>query len=341
MRAGLGHRPALWCPCVGLANGLLLGLVGIASVALTVGAIRLMPKLFSTRSSLAVNALAAGAACLAVFAPDAPSGWGVWDSLLRAGLAAVLTVAGSRARRSAWIVGAALAALGSVAQGLSWLALVSLGLAVGAAIAGRRRGASGRQGLVLGAVIGGATAEVLLRLGLHSPFGASALICAVAAGVLVFSALRQTPRRARRRARRVVIGLACAVLAVLGLGALALLHARGPSEQGLASASAGLAAAKSGAVSRSATDLQAAEADFSQADVSLSAWWAWPVRLVPVAAQNFAALRVLVAQGAAVAGAAADVAASQGGLGLTSGGGAVDTAGLVTGIGCGTGSPRL
>lgn len=314
---------------MGIASGLALGLLGLASVAVTVGGIRLLPAIFSARSVLAVRCVAVAGALGAVLAGGAPTGLAVWDAVLRAAFAAGVTLAAARARRWAWIAAAALAALGSEGRGLAWLALVALGLAVGAAIAGRRRDVRGERGLVIGAVIGAATVQVLLRLPLSTPRGVSAVIAAAGAGVLVYSGLRQSSRRTRRRTLRVGGALACVVLVALGLLAVSVLEARAPAQQGLSLADAGLAQARTGAVSQAGADLASAQGDFGAAGRALSAWWAWPGRLVPVAAQNLAALRVLADQGAAVAGPAAGLARSAHGSYLRSSGGALDTARLV------------
>ncbi len=313
---------------MGVLGGLLLGMVGVASATATVGGIRLLPAVFTARSQAAVVIIVALAAIGAVLAPGAPTGLAAWDAVLRGALGAGVTLAASRARRWAWIVAASLAALDSAGHALTWLALVALGLGVGAAIAGRRRAVRGDQGLVIGAVIGAATIQVLLRLPLARPSYASAAIAAAGAGILALSGWRQSRRRTRRRVIGLAAGLGCGALVCLGLLALSVLQARAPAEQGLNLADAGLAQARAGAVSRAGGDLASAQVDFATADSALSAWWAWPARLVPVAAQNLTALRVLARQGSAVAGPAAALARSGHGSYLTSKGGAIDTARL-------------
>jgi hypothetical protein len=313
---------------MGVLGGLLLGIVGVASAAATVGGIRLLPAVFTARSQLAVGVLTALAAIGLILAPGAPTGLGVWDAVLRAALGAGATFAASRARRWAWIVAASLAALGSAGHALTWLALVALGLGVGTAIAGRRRAIRGDQGLVIGAVIGAATIQVLARLPLATPTYASAAIAAAGTGVLAWSGWHQSRRRTRRRVVGMAAGLGCAALVCLGLLAISVLQAKAPAQQGLSLAEAGLVQARAGAVSPAARDLASAQMDFASADSALDPWWVWPARLVPVAAQNLTALRVLARQGSVVAGPAGALARSGHASYLTSQGGAIDTARL-------------
>ncbi len=242
-----------------------------------------------TRRREAVLLVAAASAAGAVLAPGRPTGLVVADGVLRGGWALVITLAGARARRWAWVGVAGGAALASIGEGWVVLACLALGLGAGASLVNRR-------GRLAGALIGGAVAQVLLRLPTRWPTGTSALVAAAGAGLLIVSGWRLTRRRTRRPLRWAGWVLAGLALGAAGLSAVAALRARPAAEAGLASATAGTAAAKAGDIEAARSDLHNAEAQLSSAQAALGSWWAQPGRVVPGVAQNLHALQAMTTQ---------------------------------------------
>ena len=76
----------------------------------------------------AIVGVAVAAAVVAAFAPGQPTRYVVADVVVRAGVAALVTLAASRARRWTWLVLAGLAAV--VAPDGLWLAVTAAGLVV-------------------------------------------------------------------------------------------------------------------------------------------------------------------------------------------------------------------
>jgi hypothetical protein len=280
-----------------------LPLVGIGSLGGIVLAARRAPSVVAARSKPVVWAVAGLAAVGGALAPPAPTGIGPFDLVLRAGFAVVCAVAGSRARRWAWMVASAVAALGAPNEPWAVLAFAALGVTVGSLLGGGRA-----RGRVLGALVGGAVAQVLLRLSISHRLGVTAGLGVVAMAVLAGSGIGQTRRRWRRRLEAVAAGVGVlGALAVAGAVAAAL-EARPSAELGVAEAQAGVAAAEQGNAPVAVDDLARAQGDLARASSELDAWWAQPGRLVPVLSQNEHALQVLSSEGERVASSAVDLA---------------------------------
>lgn len=246
-------------------------------------------------------AVAGVAAVVGAFSPAAPTALPVADALLRAGFAALVTIAASRSRRWAWMVMAGLTVLG--AEGV-WLAVAALGLglAVVAAMLDRRR--------VYGAVVGAVVVQALLRM---APLGfelASTLLVAVAITPVMVSAYLVSPRRVRRRVHW-GIGIAIAALALGGVcfGVAAALAYKNVN-RGAEFAQQGLDAARDGRTGRATELLRSSSDSFRAANATLDAWWAKPALAVPVVAQNAQAVSTLSREGQRVT----DVAAVSAGL---------------------------
>jgi len=259
-----------------------------------------------------VRAIVVASAFVAVLAPSSPTGLEVVDACYRAGYGAAAAWAGARSRRWAWIVAAGLAA--AFAQRLSEqvVGFGLLGLAVGTTDARRR-------GPMLGAVLGAATAQVLLRLGTTGRHGVTALAAAAALVVLVVSGYRQGRRKERVWARRGAFVVAGVALTLGGLYAVAALEARPLLTAGVRNGERGLTAARSGDSVGAAQVLAAAADQLAGGNARLGKWWAQPARLLPVVSQHAKALDEVSAALAGVARPASAVAAAAGGIGVRSG----------------------
>jgi hypothetical protein len=224
-------------------------------------------------------------------APGQPTGLRPFDVLLRVVVGAGVVLLAARARRWAWLTGAA--AVTITAAGSLWAlpGAAALGLAAGAALTGKR-------GRVVGALVGALVVQSALRLPAGPPPGVTAGVAAGALGVLLLSGLRRSQHRA------LILGVAGGVAAVAtvagALAAHAVLAARPAAERGLASALAAVTAGEKGDTAGAGADLRSAEADLVSAHARVAAWWAQPARLVPGVAQNLRAVRSLTALGAEV-----------------------------------------
>jgi hypothetical protein len=249
----------------------------------------------------AISLVAAAAAVGAAFAGGAPAGWPVADALLQAGFAALVTVAGSRARRSTWLWAAGVATVASPSFLAAGVGLVAMGIAIAAQVLDRRK-------RLEGAVVLALSMQVLLRLGEVAFFGGSAVLVVVAVVPVLVSAYRVAPRRVRRR-----VHLAAAVFAgfvLLGLVSFFASAAVAADRvgDGVLDARAGLAQARDGHDTEAAERLYEAAGSFDDARQVLDSWWALPGRAVPFVGQQARAVSVATDEGYALAALAAETA---------------------------------
>lgn len=249
-----------------------------------------------------VQVAVVGAVAGALTAPGAPAGWAPADAAWRALLAGATVVAAARARRSAWLAGAALVA---VAGPPRWVAVACGFAAMAVAVAATRAPHRSRP---TGAIVGALVAQGVLRLAWPPLQGGASLVAAAAVGVLGVSGWRQAPRRIRRQASAVGFGVVAAVGLAAAAWAVAFIDARAQFDQAVAAAREGLAATSAGDLDGAATALDRAAEAFGRADAVLSSWWAAPARAVPVVGQHALALAVTSRQGQAVAELAAGAA---------------------------------
>ncbi len=243
----------------------------------------------------AVRALAVLAAVVAAFAPVAPTGLEAVDRLLAAALAGVVTLATSRASRSAglWLAGLATA----VAIGSPWVVSAGLALAVALALVVSADSIVGERQRWPGAVIGALAALSLLRAPPIGFFGLPSLITALAVAPVLWSAWTRSRRPVRARITvAVLVGGALVLLAVAGLGVAGLL-ARTQVTAATDHARDGLEALRAGDQQAAATLFDQATREFHEANDQVSAPWAQPARLVPVVAQQAEALRSVTGSG--------------------------------------------
>lgn len=250
-------------------------------------------RLFRSRSPRAIAVVTAAASVGALWASGAPTGQTVADHLYRAAFAALVTLAASRSRRWAWLVGsgvALVAGLGSWADALA-------GAASGAAFA---CAVSGRRGRVVGALIGAADAQVLLRLRHPHWSGATA---ALAAAVFLLFGVSYLRRSRSRERKRIFLGGAAALIAFVvagGISALAAASVASRAQRALAVAETGLSAAQQGHAEQADSAFAQASSSLSYVHGRVGSWWASAGRLVPGVGPNVRAIDVLAGRGTAV-----------------------------------------
>ncbi|HET9692448.1 MAG TPA: DUF4012 domain-containing protein, partial [Acidimicrobiales bacterium] len=234
--------------------------------------------------NVVVWALAAAAAIGGALAGCHPTGTPVVDPVFAAVIAGLLTLAMSRARRIPTIVVAA----GALAFARGWVFLPA-GLAVAVALVTTF---ARRRHQCLGALVGALAAQAVLRwpaVGFH---GSTALAAAGVLAVAFLSAYRQLGRRARRRSRWAVAGLAVAAVVLTVPAVLGALAARSAASAAIAEARSSLHAVGSAPTAEAESQLRAATADLHSAHGQAGSWYTAGARLVPVVAQNRQALAV-------------------------------------------------
>lgn len=290
------------------SGGVAAGSVSALMVPPTATAIasRRVPAARWTRRSLdrrAVRAIAATAAVGAVLAGGEATGLAIPDALWRAGLAIVVTAAGSRSRRWSWLWLAGLATAAAVGSTVMLAGLGALALAFVGVFQDRRN-------RVLGACIGAIAVQVLLRLpdiGFH---GLSALVVAVAIAPALWSGYDRSRREDQRRiVRALAVAAGVAFVCLVGL-AVSAISARSELQRGVSSARAGLEMIRAGDHEQAATRFERAAAAFSSARDTLSSAWSQPARALPLISQQVDALLGVSEAGSGLAHAAARMATS-------------------------------
>ena len=262
------------------------------------------PRALRSASPLVVGLAAGVAVGGSIAAESAASGAEIYDAVLRvlAGLAFV--AAGCYCSARPRLVSAAVLVVASLlGSGGAWPAAAALGISLAAVLLDE-------DGPALGAVTGLALGQGALRLDWPSVTGVSALLGIAAFLVIGIPALAHVHRRTRRL---IVVGGVVAVGAAFVLGVLwagTALTVRNDLSRAVDAANAGLDAARSGDTELAATRLDEANALFASAQDRLDAWWAQPIRAVPVASQNARALRVMTHAGRELAETGAETARS-------------------------------
>src|SRR5579875_427961 len=234
------------------------------------------------RAQYVVVGLTVAAAAGGALAGAHPTGTPVVDAVYAAALAAVVTVAASRASRYQLLW------LAVIAFGLSrsWLWLpagAALALAFGSVFQSRAH----RR---IGALIGALSIESVLRWPAGGFHGFTALAAAIAVAPVLLSGWRHSPRRLRRRllfAAGYVIGLGllCSLPVVISA-----LISRQPAEQGISLARSSLSQVEAGEAPSATAQLRLASADLATARSRMTGWWNLGGFLVPVVAQQERAL---------------------------------------------------
>ncbi len=268
------------------------------------------------------------AALGAAFAPVAPTGLIGVDRLLAAALAGVVTMAASRASRSAglWIAGLATA----LSIGTPWVAAAGLALAIALVlvISGDGLADEGQRWPV--AAIGALAVQSLLRAPDLGFFGLPSILTAVAVAPLLWSAWQHSRRPTRRRvALAALVAGGFVAIAVLGLGIAGLL-ARDQVGAATDHARDGLDALRAGDQQAAADLFDQATREFQEANDQVSAPWAQPARLVPIVAPQAEALRSVTDSGVELTHAASVAATTAPYRQLQARSGQIDLATLVS-----------
>lgn len=267
-----------------------------------------------------VRCVVAIGAVLGALSGGAPTGHVVVDVVYRAAFVAVLAVAASRARRAAVIIAAALAAAGSLGVGLVYggAALIMAAAMVGSDVRNR----------VYGAVIGVLIGMSLLRLQLDWFLGASALVAALAASLLIGSAFRVSRANERRRVRW-ALGVVAAVMVIgLGMAAYQAIAFTSPLEDAVSATTRGVGEVQDGATDAGAVSLASASDAFAAVAEDANRWWLFPSRLVPVVGQNVRVVATMADAGARLTATASELATDVDYSSIRREGGGVDLAQL-------------
>lgn len=254
----------------------------------------------SARERQAVVGIAIAAAIGGAFSAASPTNYLITDIVLRAGIAALISLAASRARRWTWLVLAGIAVVGAPSGW--WFAVTAGGLlfAVATTIVARRR--------IYGAIVGALAVQGLLRF-TDVAFGrGSGVLFAIAVIPVLASAYAVAPRRVRKRVHQsLAVGAGLIAVSVLIFGISALL-AYGETQSGARHAKAGLRSIRDGHTEEAGVELQAAATAFRNANGTVDSWWTRPAGAVPFVAQQVRAVQVVTAEGAEMSSVAAGAA---------------------------------
>lgn len=273
--------------------GTLTQVVTAAAAFLVVAAIgRFAPRALRSASPLVVGLATVAAVGGALAADAAATGAGAYDAVLRALTGVAFVVTGCYATARPRLLAASLLSAASLlGAGDAWVATLGLGASLALVVLEV-------DGSAVGAVIGLTLGQAALRLDWPQVSGGTLAIGIAAFAVLAWSALDHVHRRTRR-AVLVGGGILAAIVVVLGgLWGAAAATVRADLNAAVASAEAGLEASREGDTATAAAHFEDARSRFERASGRLDAWWAQPIRAVPIAAQNARALRVMTAAGA-------------------------------------------
>lgn len=251
---------------------------------------------------MVVVVLAAAAAVGGATAGCRPTGAPVLDAIYSGALAALVTAATSRARRSTWLVFTAIGV--ALSRGLLLVpSVAALGVAFGSTFSRRSRQR-------VGALVGALGIQAVLRWP-HLGFqGLTAIVAAVAIGPCMVSAFRLLSKRSRRLVRRLAVGgltvLVVAVIPVLLGGLLA----KDPVKQAIANTEGALTSVSNGKAESGTAKLAAASAELDSAHALAGSWWSAGGRLVPIVSQQRQALADATSAARSLTGAARREAAA-------------------------------
>ncbi len=267
------------------------------------------------------RAVATFAALLAVRADGAPTGLVLLDPMLAGAFAAGIALAGTRARRSAWLVSAAVA-LASGGEAF-WVAVAAAALSVAflcAVLDLRLR--------PVGAAVGAAVALCVLHQPADRGPALSVVVFLAACFPLAASGVRHAPRHSRRYLA--VGGGIVAVLVATGVAlfAVAMLETRSSVDRALEQVRASAIAARQGDTAAASQSLGHAAQAFAAAGESMSAWWLRPALAIPGVRQQVVAISGMARDGVEITRAGSGVMDVGGGDLLAFRDGQVDLVGL-------------
>lgn len=241
------------------------------------------------------------AAAIAATTSDAsPTGTPLFDVVWRSAFVVVTTIAAARARRWSLVVGAGLVVVGAAgwwsAAGLAALAL-TLVLAW-----------EDKRSRIVGAAAGALVGLAALHLGWPSSTFATALLAAIAVGVIWVSGYRTSGRHVRRRVRFTALGFAVFVVIGLGTAALFAVNQRSNVQQAIDEAMTAADGIGATSTAASTSGFAAAKARLDKVVSAADAPWMLFARAVPGLGANMRSIRESSAAGAELAGAAESLA---------------------------------
>lgn len=247
-----------------------------------------------------IGAIAVASALAAVGSGNEPTGEPIVDALFVAGFAGAVTWLGASTSWWALITAAGIATAGAI--GGPPLLLVAALVALGAGV---WMGATDRELPIARAVLVATIVQVLLRLQWSPFFLASALLAAVAAGLMVLNSTTRPPRRYRKPIYLSVAGAVVFVMLALVGAAMAAFGARTSARDGYIAMLDGLELVQRGETQEAAARLRSAAADLRLASRDFDGSLSQPARLLPGVAQNLRAASTVLARAADSAQAAA------------------------------------
>ena len=254
----------------------------------------------TARDSLVVIAVAVGSGVLAAFAGCNPTGELFSDVAVTAMFAAFVTWAAASAPWWAMMASAGAAAVFASGQPALFV-VATAAFALGALFGAYRNSLP-----PLRAASGALTVQVVLRLEWNPMFLGSAMVAVAATGLLVVTGISRRSGYVRRRTYRgAAIAGGFVLIALVGLGLSGGL-ARSDANAGYQDLVTGLKAARNGDPVAAARSLHKAAATLREASDQWSGPFSQPARLVPVLAQNGAALGDIIEAAGDAAEAAAD-----------------------------------
>jgi hypothetical protein len=228
-------------------------------------------------------AVAAAAVLAVVCSGAAPTELALVDKLYIAGLAAMVAYFAGTARRWSWFlpafVGGALASTGLGAA----LAAVSIGIGIWSVRTDSRTRA--RAAIVVGLGLAAA-----LRAGPFLFHGSTAILTAAAIAPIVMSGYRRTGRRARKRTRRVAWAVGGLLLLISAGVALAGALVAEDLYKGAKRIDEGITAAQDADDDEAAIRMGEASQMLGSVSETLTSWFAYPARALPVVGPNLDAV---------------------------------------------------
>ena len=221
-----------------------------------------------------------------------PTGLAIWDVGLVFAAASFSSLLLLRAPHGA-IVWLSAVAAGCSGTGL-WIGIGWICLALAISDAAGRGGRLVRPAVVSSAIL------TLVHIPSYGFVGLPSILAVVGIGPPLLVAFGSLKRELRRRLA--VTGLALVTLTLLlgGLGIVALLDARVDVERGIGAARVSLEAARSGEIGDLSAGVDEAAAALESAEGKLTSWRTWGLPLIPIAAQNYDAVRAATSVGADV-----------------------------------------
>ncbi len=206
--------------------------------------------------------IAAVAGAVAALSSAAPTGLRPADALWCAALAALVTVAASRARRWPTLWFAGVVSAGSIGSWWVVAALVALALAFSTAYSPYRN-------RLIGALVGALGVQAMLRMPAQGFHGLPSLIALVAMVPLLASAYERSSGRVRRRARRTAYAVVAAAMVATALFGVAAFLSRSNLTDAVRESKSGLELIRDGKQDKATGPLATAAEAFQRADSML------------------------------------------------------------------------